>query len=162
MLKIESKVYLVFATALFLAACNSDGTSNEGAGQTSGTSTETTSTAATETTVEPNLTAAVVGPNLNGSEWVGYLKSEADGVTNLTATVLQEGNQITIVTSKDGIAHEFKGTISPAGALAVMDQFDGENWSTYYGNVSTNSINLADLIVMNGRNVDINILILKR
>ncbi len=145
----------VFLGALLLSAlltsCGGNGNTDSGAATADNTATNDATG------------VAVVGPDLNGSDWAGYIKSERDGVTNLTATITHQGNQVTIVTSKDGLAHELVGTINAVGETNMRDLFDNEQWTSVYGNVSQNSINLGDYIANDqGRIIDQNILVLKR
>ncbi|MEE9446640.1 MAG: hypothetical protein V3V09_01680 [Arenicellales bacterium] len=166
MLNTFIKFSLAFMLAVLLSACgNGEPKTQTQAAQT--TEAQTAQAQAPETTEASTETAtenvAVIGPDLNGATWTGYLKSERDGIVYLTAVVTQAGNQVTITTSVDGIAHELIGTISPAGKVDAVDQFDKEDWTSVYGNVSKNSINLGDYIANDkGRIVDQNILILKR
>lgn len=108
-------------------------------------------------------TGSIVGPNLNGN-WVGYFyDDEGDYHENLTATITHQGKNVAIQTTKDaGVARSFHGTISAAGSMLMYDDYDGEDWTTYFGPASENSINLADHIFIDGQRQRTYRLILKR
>ncbi len=145
---------LILALSIALVSCGGDGDSNSGGGQ------------ATETqdidVVIPDTTASTVGPNLNGDNWEGYFKSVEGDFTPMSATIRHVGNEVTILTTKEGIAHKMTGITDGSGNMFMIDEADGEDWTTLYGAASANSINLADFVFVNGSQVDTNIIILKR
>ena len=105
----------------------------------------------------PPPTTPVVGPDLNGTNWSGYLTindSSARGSQNITASIMQSGASITIITSSTlAYGHRFDGRISRNGNMLVYDSITGEDWSTHVGTTSANHIDLYDYV--NGkRNVD--------
>ena len=102
-------------------------------------------------------TTPVVGPDLNGSNWSGYLEiidDSARGRQNITATVVQSGSSITIITSSTlAYGHQFDGRIRSNGNMLVYDSITGEDWTTHVGSTTANHIDLYDYV--NGqRNVD--------
>lgn len=117
-----------------------------------------------EEDVKPDYEAKVVGPNLNGDDWRGHFKSVKGAFDSISATINHVGNKVTIQTSrpKNSIVHKLSGVIDAAGILYLIDEHDGEDWTTLYGAVSKNSINLADYVFVDGSNADTNIIILKR
>ena len=111
----------------------------------------------------PNTTEPVIGPNLNGDNWVGHFRLlDGSQFTGLTAVIRQVGADIIIETTKTEIAHLLDGFIDGSGNMIMIDQFDGEDWTTLFGPATTNSINLADFVFINGVKVQTNLLVLKR
>lgn len=150
-----SRVAITVLVFAFLAGCGGGGSSS-GSGSSESSQSKPESDSATGF-------VAVVGPNLNGNTWAGYYKSIEGQFAPLTATIEHSGNRVTIRTSKmDGVAQTFTGTIDAIGNMELIDTFDGEDWTTFYGPASANSINLADLVFSGVSIVDTNILILKR
>lgn len=102
-------------------------------------------------------TTPVVGPDLNGSNWSGYLEiidDSARGRQNITATVVQSGSSITINTSSTlAYGHRFDGRIRSNGNMLVYDSITGEDWTTHVGSTTANHIDLYDY-VNDKRNVD--------
>lgn len=82
-----------------------------------------------------------VGSDLRG-KWSGYYKSP-DQRVNLTATIKQEGNALTIETTKEGVGHLLTGTIDDDSYVFLTDAFDGETW-TSYGEVSHDYLRIRD------------------
>lgn len=133
--------------AIFVSGCNEDTT----------TGVETDSNRSNVTTTP------VVGPNLSGGGWAGHFKSIEGFFEPLTAEIEHVGSRVTIRTSKTtGVAGTLVGKINGIGQLLLYDTFDNEDWTTLYGPVSTNSINLADFVYSDDEKVDTNIIILKR
>jgi len=145
---------LIIAIVLVLSSCGGEGDTNSGGGQAAQPQ--------NPDAVTPDLTAATIGPNLNGDTWAGYFKSVEGAFTSMGATINHVGNKVTILTTKAGIAHKLVGVIDGSGNMFMIDQVDGEDWTTLYGAVSANSINLADFVFTGGSKVDTNIIILKR
>ncbi len=142
-------LYIVIAVAV-LSACGSSN-SNSGGGQDE------------PMALEPNLNAMVVGPNLNGDTWSGYLKNRTGGFKPMTAVIRQEGGIVIIDTSLENeVGEKLTGTISASGKMTVIDEFNNEDWTTLFGPASVDSINLADFVFIGGQRVDTNIIILKR
>jgi hypothetical protein len=111
--------------------------------------------------VEAN--SGIVGPDLNGDEWAGYYKSVNGNFEMMTAVIYHVGNQVTIQTSKpSGVASRLDGKIDAIGRMTLYDAYDNEDWTTLYGPVTTNSINLADYVFKGTQRQDTNIIILKR
>jgi hypothetical protein len=92
----------------------------------------------------------VVGPNINGVDWVGSLEikdTRAQGFQNIAATVVQNGAAVQIVTSSTlEYGHMFSGRISNNGFMLIYDSITGEDWTTHYKNASANSIDLYDFV----------------
>ncbi|MEE9447121.1 MAG: hypothetical protein V3V09_04125 [Arenicellales bacterium] len=102
---------------------------------------------------QPSLRGGTSAPlaalklNLNGDDWQGVFGTR--GFNNhqfLTSNVQHIGNNITLTTSKFGIAHRFIGTINSSGHMLVYDQFDGEDWSTHLGPARPSEVKLFDFI----------------
>ncbi len=143
----------ILALSMVLVSCGGDGESSSGGGQ---------AVEQDPNAVVPDLTATTVGPNLNGDNWAGYFKSVQGDFTPMTATIRHIGNEVTILTTKEGVAHKLTGITDGTGNMFMIDEADGEDWTTLYGPASANSINLADFVFSNGSQVDTNIIILKR
>ena len=156
MMKILKALIISALLSFFLGACDNNSSTDSGGGQAEVES--------EPEVVEPNLTEAVVGPNLNGDNWVGYYKSAEGKYEPMTAVIRHVGNQVTIQSSlrKEGVASELSGKISASGKITLYDAYDNEDWTTLYGPVSKNSINLADFVFINGHKADTNVIILKR
>ncbi len=108
-------------------------------------------------------TIEVKGPNLNGSDWHGFIEGSV-GYEMITATVRHIGEGIVIVTSKPtGIAHELRGRVKSSGNLVLKDPFDGQTWTTLFGPATPGHIRIADYVILNsGRREKTNILDLTR
>ncbi len=154
-MKILKALLMSTLLALLVAACDDSSSSDSGAGQ-----------AAAEPEpeiVEPNLTEAVIGPNLNGDDWAGYFKSIEGRYEPMTAVIRHVGEKVTIQTSiESGVASKLVGKVNGIGQITMIDAYDNEDWTTLYGPVSKNSINLADFVFVEGHQADTNIIILKR
>lgn len=114
--------------------------------------------------VTPDYAAEVIGPNLNGDDWQGHFKSIQGAYDPLSAVIQHIGNKVIMQTSRpEGqLAHKFTGIIDATGNIFMIDDSDGEDWTTLYGAVSRDSINMADFVFANGSQQDTNIIILKR
>ncbi len=147
------KIVMSLSIAAVLAACGGSSSSSGGAQDP-----------ALPPPTVPNTTEPVVGPNLNGDTWAGYIKDRRDLREPMTAVIRQVGSEITIETSfsNEGGAGKFVGKISASGKINVIDQYNAEDWTTLYGPASKNSINLADFVFVDGQRVNTNIIILKR
>lgn len=88
-----------------------------------------------------------IGPDLRG-RWMGvYYRSDRGGQLSLTASISQEGDAVTLSTSKpSGTARLLTGTISGNGDMVLTDAFDGETWTTLFGPATTNHVMLADYV----------------
>ena len=86
-----------------------------------------------------------IGPDLRG-RWSGaYFRTDSSGQTPLNATVQQEGDAITISTDKpEGTARLMTGTIYENGELDMIDAYDGQEWTSFFGPATTTHIILAD------------------
>ncbi len=102
-------------------------------------------------------TTPVVGPNLNGSNWAGYLDikdKRAQGFQNITATIVQNGSAVQIITSSTLMyGRMFNGSIKSNGFMLLYDSVTGEDWTTHYRNATETNVDLYDY-VNNFRNLD--------
>lgn len=89
-----------------------------------------------------------VGTKISGNNWSGFfLNTETGTRESLTATVTQDGDAVTITTTKDfPPAQMFTGTISSNSTLRLTDASDGEVWSTHFGPATNNFIKVADFL----------------
>lgn len=86
-------------------------------------------------------------PNIDGDDWSGYFKTTGfNNRHNLTANVDQTNSNVTLTTTKSGLAHRFVGTINSSGHMLVYDQYDGEDWTTHLGPATSTRINIYDFI----------------
>ena len=88
-----------------------------------------------------------IGPDLRGRWGGAYYQTNRGGQLSLTATVRQDGDAVTITTSKTGgTAVLLTGTTDERGHLDMTDGFDGQEWTSFFGPASTNHIKLADYV----------------
>ncbi len=86
----------------------------------------------------------VVGPNLNGNAWKGYLETDG-GRVGISAVVRHIGSGVVIRTSRtSGIAREFIGSISSGGSLTLTDTFDSQTWTSLNGPATSRKIRIFD------------------
>lgn len=88
-----------------------------------------------------------VGPDIRG-RWGGvYYQTDRGGQVSLSASIGQEGDAVTISTSKPaGTARLLTGTINEEGRMVLTDGFDGETWTTLFGPATPNHVKLADYV----------------
>jgi hypothetical protein len=95
-------------------------------------------------------TTPVVGPNLNGANWGGYLEiknTQAQGFQNITATIVQNGSAVQITTSSTLMyGRMFNGNIKPNGFMKMYDSVTGEDWTTHYRNATATNVDLYDYV----------------
>jgi len=95
-------------------------------------------------------TTPVVGPNINGSNWGGYLNikdTRAQGFQNITATIVQNGSAVQITTSSTLMyGRMFNGSIKANGFMKMYDSVTGEDWTTHYRNATATSVDLYDYV----------------
>ncbi|MEA3291946.1 MAG: hypothetical protein U9Q71_06575 [Pseudomonadota bacterium] len=144
-MKIALRNTLLFTLfSLILCACDSGSSTDSGGGQAK---------------PEPKL----IGPDLNGDDWVGYYKSASGKYEPMTAVIDHVGNKVAIQTSiKSGVASKLSGKINSIGKMILYDAYDNEDWTTLYGPASKNSINLADFVFKDNHKTHTNVIILKR
>lgn len=84
-----------------------------------------------------------VGASIGGM-WHGHYQSPSRN-EELTAQITQNGTNITITTTLVGVGHEFHGLINEEAHLWLIDQYDGEIW-TSRGAVTSTSIVIRDYL----------------
>lgn len=85
-----------------------------------------------------------IGPDLNGSDWVGFYKNDSTGErVTLTASISHKGESVSITTTKSGIGHRLTGTTDEGGTLDLTDAYDGEEWTSLRDS-TTSSILVGD------------------
>ena len=91
-----------------------------------------------------------VGPDLNGSDWTGFLDikdSRHKGFQAISASIIHSGSSVQIKTSSTlDYGRQFNGTISSSGYMLMYDSISGEDWTTHKGNASTKSVDLYDYV----------------
>ena len=92
----------------------------------------------------------VVGPNLNGANWRGFLEIKdrrAQGFQNVSATCVQNGSSVQITTSSTlKYGRMFSGRINNNGFMLMYDSVTGEDWTTHFRNASVNRVDLYDYV----------------
>ena len=91
------------------------------------------------------------GPDISGA-WSGEINLVYYGREAVSATITQRGKQVQIrTTSTMPYGHYFVGTIDDNGAMLVYDQETGEDWSTFEGNATSQSVRLYDWVIEVGK-----------
>ncbi len=91
------------------------------------------------------------GPDISG-QWVGEINLVAYGPEAVSATIIQHGKQVQIRTTTTlPYGRYFVGTIDEDGAMLVYDQETGEDWSTFQGNATSQSVRLYDWVIEVGK-----------
>ena len=92
----------------------------------------------------------VVGPDLNGTNWGGYLElknTEAQGYQNIAAGIVHSGTSVQITTTSTLLYGQlFNGRINSRGDMTMYDSVTGQDWTTHYHKASENSIDLYDYV----------------
>ncbi len=91
-----------------------------------------------------------VGPDLNGSDWTGFLDindSGHKGFQAISAKIKHNGSSVQIYTSSTlDYGRKFSGTISSSGYMLMYDSISGEDWTTHKGNATKNRVDLYDYV----------------
>jgi hypothetical protein len=88
----------------------------------------------------------LVGPSIAGS-WSGQISVYGQGSAAVSAQISHQGSRVHIVTSSPfAIGRSFSGSISASGSMLLYDAYDHEDWTTFYGPASANSIKIADYV----------------
>ena len=97
---------------------------------------------------EKSTTRAATEPvNIAGNNWTGYFfRSDDRRLRDITASISQNGTEVSITTSKSGLGHHLTGTINSYGDMLVYDSYDEEDWSTHYGPASYTQVKIYDYI----------------
>jgi hypothetical protein len=88
-------------------------------------------------------------------EWSGqfYVTGQENDAIEVTAVVSQDRDAVIIRTDRpSGVGQLFVGFLEPDGSMGLIDSFDGEIWTTYYGPATEDTITIADFIPVNGSN----------
>jgi hypothetical protein len=92
----------------------------------------------------------ISAPDIAGDNWKGYFwRSDfwAGTFVPITATVTQtKEGVVTLITSKEGIGHDFSGNIDITGHMVMTDSFDNEVWSTFEGPATEVYIKIEDYV----------------
>jgi hypothetical protein len=87
-----------------------------------------------------------VGPSIAGT-WSGKLVLIDNGTELVTATVVQNGEDVQITTSTTlPYGRYFSGTISRSGYMYMRDGTTGQTWTTFQERATGNSIHLWDVV----------------
>lgn len=96
---------------------------------------------------------SAVGVNLQG-EWVGqfYIHPEKQpsnrrSILNLFSTITQSGGSVTVRTTKTGVGARQSGTIRSDRHMRMVDAYDGEVWTTFWGPATYGSVRLYDFLL---------------
>ncbi len=91
-----------------------------------------------------------VGPDLNGSDWTGFLDindSGHRGFQAISAKINHNGSSVQIYTSSTlDYGRKFSGTISSSGYMLMYDSISGEDWTTHKGNATKDRVDLYDYV----------------
>jgi len=99
--------------------------------------------------MEADLTGKVNvdAPTGVAGHWVGVLKLINYGTQNVEAFIVQDGFNLTIVTSTSLVyGKKFYGQITTDCSILTYDQKTGEDWSTHYGNCTSTSLKIYDYV----------------
>ncbi len=103
----------------------------------------------TKTFSEKGTTRAAAEPaNIAGNNWKGYFfrSDDDDNKMDITASISQNGTEVSITTSRSDLGHHLTGTINSYGDMLVYDSYDDEDWSTHYGPASYTQVKILDYI----------------
>ena len=88
--------------------------------------------------------------DISGSNWKGefWTSDDYEGtVREITASVTQDiQGRVTITTNLVGLGHYYVGDIYEDSHMLLYDQYDAEDWTTYFGPASDLSITIADFV----------------
>jgi hypothetical protein len=91
-----------------------------------------------------------VGPDLNGTNWTGFLEikdSKYRGYQAISATIVHSGSSLQINTSSTlQYGQQYNGTISSGGYISVVDSATGQTWTTFRNNAYTRRVDLYDWV----------------
>ena len=128
---------------------SSSSTSSSSSSSSSNSSSSSSSSYPEDLPPVPEPTS-VVGPNLNGSDWTGYLDIEEtgnEGYQRISARIDHSGSSVQIYTSSTlNYGRKFSGTISSSGYMLMYDSVTGEDWTTHKGNARSGSVDLYDYV----------------
>jgi len=98
--------------------------------------------------VEPAI--PVVGPDLGGTDWLGFLDIKDKnhrGYQAISARIVHSGNAVQITTTSTlDYGKQLSGTISKGGFMLMYDSVTGEDWTTHFDNATSKRIDLYDYV----------------
>ena len=98
--------------------------------------------------VEPAI--PVVGPDLGGNDWLGFLDikdKNHKGYQAISARIIHNGDAVQITTSSNlDYGKQLNGTISKGGFMLMYDSVTGEAWTTHFDNATSKRIDLYDYV----------------
>jgi len=98
--------------------------------------------------VEPAI--PVVGPDLGGNDWLGFLDikdKNHKGYQAISARIIHNGDAVQITTSSTlDYGKQLNGTISKGGFMLMYDSVTGEDWTTHFDNATSKRIDLYDYV----------------
>ena len=98
----------------------------------------------------PAPTVAPVGPDLNGSDWGGFLSIHDMlhvGYQTISATIRHSGRAVEILTTSNlDYGQYFSGSISSSGHMLLYDSVTGEDWTTHAAAATANRVDLYDFV----------------
>ncbi|MBP7276532.1 MAG: hypothetical protein KBA51_10065 [Kiritimatiellae bacterium] len=89
---------------------------------------------------DPN--APPIGPDISG-EWSGTYQDPGGPVIPLSATIVQNGSDVFIMTSMSDVGRLMTGSMNADGYIFLQDANDGETWSAAHTPTS-NRLELID------------------
>jgi len=98
----------------------------------------------------PAPTEAPVGPNLNGTDWGGFLSIHDKahvGYQTISASIRHSGRVVEILTTSNlDYGQYLTGTISSGGHMLLYDSITGEDWTTHAASATANRVDLYDFV----------------
>lgn len=99
---------------------------------------------------DPTAKSAASTPDIAGTTWEGeFFRTDSynSTVVALTAVITKDENdRVTITTTKENLGHYLVGKIFSDGYMLLYDQYDDEDWTTFYGPASDLSVTIADYV----------------
>lgn len=127
--------------------------------ETTATSSAPSATATTATTEATAATATATARRpcvLSGDDWSGiFYNTATPGSETITARVSYGAEGITIKTSKRSPpGQSFSGTVNGNCSITMIDLFDGEDWTTKFGQADDTQLRLADFVIDEDNPID--------
>lgn len=95
---------------------------------------------------EPAPTLSPVGPSIAG-KWGGVLRLVNHGTESVSATITQNGKDITITTNSTlPYGQNFVGHINTRGYVTVRDRKTHKIWTSYQGVANSHYLKIYDLV----------------
>jgi hypothetical protein len=102
-----------------------------------------------------SITSASTYPDINGDDWKGvFYITNSSNRTQISAEASHNNNgAMWLRTSKSGRGYYFTGSLSPNGDMYLIDTYDNEVWTTFYGPATATDIIIADYVTPTSRDL---------